>query len=138
MLSGQHDSPDIEPSASPFVINRPDGRDKKKKKKRGTPDSRDACMEAWQKAMSEMVTNSNTHTRSALDRDEREKAREAREKRKEDERYLNMDLSQYDPQTRAWYQAQKDAILNSNRIDPNTTLGGSNFSPWDDTYSPQM
>ncbi|CAN0905750.1 hypothetical protein LINGRAHAP2_LOCUS23850 [Linum grandiflorum] len=134
----KNDSSGVEPSASPFVINRPDGRDKQKRKKRGTPDGRDACMEAWQKTMSDMVTNSNTHTRLALAREEREKAREARAKRKEDERYLNMDLSQYDPQTRAWYEAQKDAILTSTRVDPNSTPRGSNSNPWDDTYSPQM
>ncbi|CAN0866612.1 hypothetical protein LINGRAHAP2_LOCUS9322 [Linum grandiflorum] len=63
MPFGENDSPDVEPSASPFVFNRPDSRDKKNKKKRGTLDGRDASMKAWQKAMSEMVTNTNTHTR---------------------------------------------------------------------------
>ncbi|CAL1380563.1 unnamed protein product [Linum trigynum] len=50
MPSSESDSPDIQ--APPFVINRPEGRDKQKKKNRGTPYS---SSEAWDKSMATLV-----------------------------------------------------------------------------------
>ncbi|CAN0847686.1 hypothetical protein LINGRAHAP2_LOCUS5108 [Linum grandiflorum] len=104
MPSSEDDSPDIQESVSPFVIHHLKGRDKQKKKKRGPPK---VGMEAWQKTMTDLVRNSNTYAQLGVGRDKRKNAREARENASEDERILNMDLSQYDPQTQAWYQAQK-------------------------------
>ncbi|CAI0434640.1 unnamed protein product [Linum tenue] len=110
--SGDSDSPDVQ--ATPFVINRPEGRDKQKKKNRGTPYS---SSESWEKNMANMVDNSNTHTRLALAREERGIQREAREKNTHDMMVMNKDLSQMSPQSRAWYQSKKDNIVASYQND---------------------
>ncbi|CAL1387596.1 unnamed protein product [Linum trigynum] len=145
MPSGESDSHDAH--GSPAVLTRPEGRDKQKKNKRGTPYSSN---EAWEKNKANLVENSDTHARLALAREERgvareardkardvrDKAREARDKNIHDMKIMNMDLSQFSPRTRGWYQMQKDEILASYG---DASGVSTNYSPNDDFhYGPDM
>ncbi|CAL1405417.1 unnamed protein product [Linum trigynum] len=89
----------VQASGHPYVIRRPEGRDKQKKNKRGGADG-NSTMEAFQKIMEDMATSNARHDAIAELREAREKAREEREKAKEarekimhEEKIMNMDLS---------------------------------------------
>ncbi|CAN1153968.1 hypothetical protein LINPERHAP2_LOCUS19731, partial [Linum perenne] len=109
----------------------------KKKKTETTTDPSDT---AWERRLGDLVANSKEHTKLAREREDREKARDARDKMKQDMDIMMMDISQVSPSSRPWFQAQKDAILASYHADPNTTPNAShsNDNPWDDTYSPDV
>ncbi|CAL1389257.1 unnamed protein product [Linum trigynum] len=88
--------------AAPRMINHPEGRDQQKRKKIGGGDS--FAMEAFQKSLADMAESSATHAKLAVGREEREKAKEATEKCRYEREIMLQDLSQLDPQQRAWYQ----------------------------------
>ncbi|CAN1126665.1 hypothetical protein LINPERHAP2_LOCUS3558 [Linum perenne] len=110
VASGESEASNVPSNESQFHLNRPEGRDKQKRKKKETVYPSDA---AWERRLDELVANSQEHTRLARERDEREKARDARDKRKNDMGIMMMDISQVSPRSPPWFQAQKDAILAS-------------------------
>ncbi|CAL1361656.1 unnamed protein product [Linum trigynum] len=134
MSNDEDDSFGVQATASPNVLNHPAGRDQSKRKRRGGGDS--STMEAFQKSLAEMAASSATHGRLAISREEREKAKEARENAKYEREIMLQDLSQLDPQQRAWYQAQRDQIMSAYQPTPSHTPEESTNSPYDDTYTP--
>ncbi|CAL1382168.1 unnamed protein product [Linum trigynum] len=61
MSSDEPDSLGVHAAAAPRVINRPEGRDQQKRKKRGGGDS--SAMEAFQKSLTDMAASSATHAK---------------------------------------------------------------------------
>ncbi|CAN1130387.1 hypothetical protein LINPERHAP2_LOCUS5794 [Linum perenne] len=102
VASGESETSNVPSNESQFCLNRPEGR-----QKRGGETTSDPSNAAWERRLDELVANSQEHTRLTRERDEREKASDARDKRKQDMNIMMMDISQVSPRSQPWFQAQK-------------------------------